>query len=68
MNVPGFYTTGAAAFGALNPNSGYAVGGQLLWNPGWATVDRQALDKMLANPKGSYGVTPRNPGSVLYPR
>jgi RHS repeat-associated protein len=64
------YTTGAAAFRALNPNSGYAVGGQLLWNPGWAAVDRQALDKMLAvpKPKGSYGVTPQNPGSVLYPK
>lgn len=64
------YTTGAAAFRALNPNSGYSVGGQLLWNPGWAAVDRQALDKMLAvpKPKGSYGVTPQNPGSVLYPK
>jgi RHS repeat-associated protein len=64
------YTTGAAAFRSLNPNSGYAVGGQLLWNPGWAAVDRQALDKMLAvpKPKGSYGVTPQNPGSVLYPK
>jgi RHS repeat-associated protein len=64
------YTTGAAAFRALNPNSGYSVGGQLLWNPGWAAVDRQALDKMLAvpKPKGSYGVTPNNPGSVLYPK
>ena len=64
------YTTGAAPFGALNPNSGYVVGGQLLWNPGWATVDRQALDKLLAvpKPKGSYGVTPQNPGPVLYPK
>ncbi|MEZ5355751.1 MAG: RHS repeat-associated core domain-containing protein [Bryobacteraceae bacterium] len=62
------YTTGAAAFEALNPNAGYAVGGQLLWNPGWAAVDRQALDKMLANPKGNYGVTPKNPGSLLYPK
>lgn len=62
------YTTGSAAFSALNPNAGYAVGGQLLWNPGWVAVDRQALDKMLANPKGRYGVTPKNPGSVLYPK
>src|SRR4051812_1913050 len=64
------YTTGAAAFRSLNPNSGYAVGGQLLWNPGWAAVDRQALDKMPAvpKPKGSYGVTPQNPGSLLYPK
>jgi hypothetical protein len=64
------YTTSAAAFRSLNPNSGYAVGGQMLWNSGWSAVDRQALDKMLAvpKPKGSYGVTPQNSGSLLYPR
>lgn len=64
------YTTGAAAFRALNPNAGYAVGGFLLWNPGWAEVDRHALDRMLAVPKpnGSYGVTPQNPGPRLYPQ
>jgi RHS repeat-associated protein len=64
------YAVGAAAFRGLNPNAGYSVGGNLLWNPGWATVDRQALDKLLAVPKptGSYGVTPQSPGSVLYPQ
>ncbi len=64
------YTTGAGAFRALTPNAGYSVGGFLLWNPGWAEVDRHALDKMLAvpKPKGSYGVTPQNPGPRLYPQ
>lgn len=64
------YTTAAAAFRSLNPNAGYGLGGYLLWNPGWAEVDRHALDKMLAvpKPKGSYGVTPQNPGSRLYPQ